>query len=172
MKSVKVAELRRMAELSEFDEGELRALAGAMEENTFVDGEQLVRKGDRAGGLFVVLSGQVDVSVVQNGQRVVVATLSAGESFGHLALLEDHRRMADVEAVGSVRAALLSRQAFDLLYWKATPTSQRFQLWVARQLARDGRRVTNTLYDVLEDLAQGGEVMDAAASLREVTLPI
>ena len=142
------------------------------EQSAFEDGELLVRRGDRAAGLFVLLSGQVDVSVVQSGERVVVATLQAGESFGHLALLEDHRRMADVEAVGPVRAALLSRQAFDLLYWKATPTSQRFQLWVARQLARDGRRVTNTLYDVLEDLAQGGKVMDAAASLREVTLPL
>jgi CRP-like cAMP-binding protein len=172
MTPVKVAELRRMSELAEFDEVELRALAAAMTEGRYTDGELLVRKGDRADGLFIILGGKVDISVVNDGKRQLVATLQPGESFGHLALVEDHRRRADVEAVGEVRAAMLSRQAFDLLYWKANPTSQRFQVWVARQLARDGRRVTDTLYQVLQDLAVGGDSLNAAASLREVTLPM
>jgi CPA2 family monovalent cation:H+ antiporter-2 len=57
-------------------------------------GDRIIRKGDRADGIYFISSGSVEVSI---GARKI--RLDAGNFFGEMALLSGARRNADVTAV-------------------------------------------------------------------------
>lgn len=79
----------------------------------FRDGELIVEEGRTGNGLYVVLSGNVEVAKGLGGphpQRV--ALLGPGEPFGEMALLGDWKRSASVRAVGEVECLGMDRWAF------------------------------------------------------------
>jgi CPA2 family monovalent cation:H+ antiporter-2 len=57
-------------------------------------GERIIRKGDRADGIYFISSGSAEVSI--GGRQI---RLGPGEFFGEMALLSGARRSADVTAV-------------------------------------------------------------------------
>jgi potassium-dependent mechanosensitive channel len=74
-------------------------------------GETIVRAGDPGNAFYVVLDGQVRVDR-PNGTAVV---LTAGESFGEMALLDGAPRSADITAVGEATLMVIGRAAFTKL---------------------------------------------------------
>jgi CRP-like cAMP-binding protein len=74
-------------------------------------GEVLVRAGERSDGLFVVLSGEVEV----RREAQPVARLREGELFGEMSLL--HKAPASADVVASRRTSLLRlpHEDFDAL---------------------------------------------------------
>jgi CRP-like cAMP-binding protein len=71
-------------------------------------GETIVRAGDPGNAFYVVLDGEVRVDPA-NGTSVV---LTAGESFGEMALLDGAPRSADIVAAGEVTLMVIGRAAF------------------------------------------------------------
>ena len=71
----------------------------------------IIREGDRTDGLYVVLSGEVEVR--KEAQQV--ARLREGELFGEMSLL--HKAPATADVVASRRTSLLRlpREDFDAL---------------------------------------------------------
>ncbi len=79
-----VAFLARHPPFDGLDRGELTAVAESMRRQHFAAGERvLVEDGARAGGLWVILSGSVDL--LHDGE--VIQPLGPGECFGHPSLL-------------------------------------------------------------------------------------
>ena len=64
-------------------------------EQTFAPGDVVVAQGDPATRLFVIAEGTAAVEQEGAGR---VGTLSPGEFFGELALIEEHGRTATVRA--------------------------------------------------------------------------
>jgi len=65
--------------------------------------EALVRRGEAGDSMYVILEGEVDViGKNEEGPRVVLARLGAGECFGELSLVTGEPRGATVRAVGDV----------------------------------------------------------------------
>jgi CRP-like cAMP-binding protein len=87
---------------------ELKELAKLSEDLEVSEGKVLCREGETAQEFFVIVDGEVDVT--QDGERV--ATLSDGDFFGEIALLEDIPRTATVTAKAPLRFFVLTRQAF------------------------------------------------------------
>ena len=77
------------------DRYELRALASAVEERPFVEGEVLCRTGEAADEVFFVIHGHL--GVVSEGQ--LVATLAPGAIAGELGPLGPAVRCADLVAL-------------------------------------------------------------------------
>ena len=77
-------------------------------------GTLIVRRGDPADGLYLLMRGEVSVIVdLPQGGSKRLATLSAGMSFGELALLQEGAtRSADVRADSPVDCLVLGRAAF------------------------------------------------------------
>jgi N-acyl-L-homoserine lactone synthetase len=73
-------------------------------------GETIIRQGDEGTALFVVVEGEVAVTLGE--QRVELARLSRGETFGELAALTSRPRSADVVALTDVDLMVLDRPAF------------------------------------------------------------
>ncbi len=80
-------------------EDELATLAAIATRRTFAPREVLVREGDPAAEIFLLVAGRLDVyASAPNGELRRLTTLAPGSSFGESALVEDGRRTALVRA--------------------------------------------------------------------------
>jgi CRP-like cAMP-binding protein len=79
---------------------------------SFQPGQRLIEEGQSGTGLFVIASGEAQVSVKREGENVIVATLKPGEVAGEIALLNDQPTTATVTAAGRVGALFLPRDEF------------------------------------------------------------
>lgn len=64
----------------------------------FGRGETVIQQGDSADSMFVLVDGQANVVVQQNGGLRSVAVLNAGDCFGEMSLLTGEKRSASVIA--------------------------------------------------------------------------
>jgi CRP-like cAMP-binding protein len=81
----------------------------AAREQTYAPGETVVRQGDPATRLYVIVSGHARVE--QEG-RGAVGTMGPGEFFGELALIEEHGRTATIVAEDELTCLLISAWEF------------------------------------------------------------
>lgn len=82
-------------------------------EKTFACNETIIYRGDPGYSLFIILSGTVDVTLINDeGVEYSINTQGRGENFGEMALMTGEPRSANVKAVTEVRLAELSQEAF------------------------------------------------------------
>lgn len=80
--------------------------------NWFPPGVTILEQGEPASGLYLVLTGEVDViQDAEDGSRHRLARLGAGEFFGELAVASGGVRNANVVAVDAVTCLVLSPSA-------------------------------------------------------------
>jgi CRP-like cAMP-binding protein len=91
---------------------ERRALAARFEFRKLDAGELLIEQGQRSPGLFILLSGTIDVLLHEAGDAHPVALLHAGAVFGEMSLLGEPRATADVRSVSEGFTFLLSEHEF------------------------------------------------------------
>lgn len=75
-------------------------------------GVQIVREGEPGRGLFILLAGEADVSKVDSGSKVLLATLKAGDVFGEISLLGDEPATATVTAARQSTVLFLAKDVF------------------------------------------------------------
>ncbi len=139
----KVDSLRRAPLFADLSKDELRQLARASEDIEVRAGKVLCREGELAREFFVIIDGEVEVT--RDGRRL--STLSDGDFFGEIALIEDIPRTATVTATSDLRFFVLTRQAF----WSMVDGMPDVERKVLRALAK---RVLATTDD--PTLARGG----------------
>jgi thioredoxin reductase (NADPH) len=88
---------------------------------TFAAGERIVRAGDVAPGLIVIVSGQVEVSQDGGGdQHETIVVHGPGSFAGELAQLSDRPSLVTAEAIEPVDAFVIpSRRLRDLMVQEA-----------------------------------------------------
>lgn len=93
---------------SGLDKKQLKGLVAGGRERSFKAGDKIVSEGDMGIGFYLVLDGRAEV---RKGGKVL-ATLSKGEFFGEMSLIDEERRSADVVAVEPTRCFLLTPWMF------------------------------------------------------------
>jgi cAMP-dependent protein kinase regulator len=78
-------------------------------------GVNVVEEGAQGRGLFVLLSGEVDVSKRDGATKVLLATLGPGEVFGEISLLHAEPASATVTAAKQSTVLFLAREIFERL---------------------------------------------------------
>ncbi|MBI4871452.1 MAG: cyclic nucleotide-binding domain-containing protein [Candidatus Riflebacteria bacterium] len=116
-KPISVAELQAYPLFRDLTPAEIVALLGSARVRTYGGDHRLIfRQGDVADGMYVILSGEVDVfSYDVSMRKHHLGTMGEGESFGETSLLEDTRRTAGTEARDEARLIFLSKDAFNAM---------------------------------------------------------
>lgn len=76
-------------------------------------GEVLVRQGERADALYLVMQGSFEATVVEAGRKRLVGMMTRGDTIGDVAFLTGEVRAATVRAVRDSVVVRLSHEAVD-----------------------------------------------------------
>lgn len=106
--NAKVEALRRAPLFEGLSKKELTELARVTDELAVPEGTVLCKEGGVGGEFFVILDGTAKVT--RNGKQL--ATRSAGEFVGEIALLTTSRRTATVTATSPLRCFVLTGRDF------------------------------------------------------------
>jgi signal transduction histidine kinase len=102
MASPKAEQLRATPLFAELSDELLERLAGHTEPMHLEPGDFLIREGDPAEDLYVVTSGELDITKRSGNADVYLNRVGPGSIQGEIAGLERGQRMASVRAVGQV----------------------------------------------------------------------
>ena len=98
MSAATLEALRRVPLFADLDQGELERVASVFKARRFSAGETVIQQGSGAAAFFVIDSGEATVFVGGSEQR----TLSAGDYFGEMALIDAGTRTATVTAASEL----------------------------------------------------------------------
>ena len=108
-----VEALRQVWLFSELSDDQLESISTFTFSKSFDPGELIVVEGQTGNGLYVILSGNVEVlkgDLRENPQ--VLAKRGAGDVFGEMALLGEWPRTASVRALDTVQCLGIDRWVF------------------------------------------------------------
>jgi CRP-like cAMP-binding protein len=91
----------------------LQRVAAGMRARRFRRGEVIFHAGDPGDALFIIVSGEVKISLPsEGGDEAILVRLRQGDVFGELALLDGAPRSATATALGAVETVVLPRDRF------------------------------------------------------------
>ena len=123
------------------DQDQLAGIAVKLEEREVSAGAEIIKRGSKPDGFYMVFKGKVKVTVPdqEKGERQI-GVLHGGDYFGEEALFEDRDRSATVTVVDAGILFFLSRPHFDALLTKYEILRPNFQVSIkSRKLARSKR---------------------------------
>ena len=100
----------RVALFSDLNKRELRQVARLFKERRFAAGETVVKEGSGGATFYLIESGEATVSVLGKER----GTLTAGDHFGEIALLDEGERSATIVASTDL-------QCYGLTLWEFRP---------------------------------------------------
>ncbi|MEW6616003.1 MAG: TIGR02266 family protein [Thermodesulfobacteriota bacterium] len=128
-------------------------------EETYQDGDVIIREGDSGDWVYVILSGKVEISKTVGGNEFILGLLQPGEIFGELAFLtgisssEGFKRTATARAVGVTTVGVIDREFLDREFNKIhsdfrmilTTIVERFRKMLGRASDFSSRKETRIL---------------------------
>jgi CRP-like cAMP-binding protein len=81
-------------------------------------GKLVFTEGTPGEEAYRILEGRVEISIAENGQRLVLATLGAGEIFGEMAMIENRPRSASARVLEAAHLEVITREDFGLVLAK------------------------------------------------------
>lgn len=121
---------------ADLDRPQLQAVAHTLADESFADGQRILRQGYAGSGFFIILEGRVVVRV----DGADVARLGKGEFFGETSLLLGEPPIADVVAEGPVSALQLSGSDLRGFLLAYPVVMYRMLQAISRRLDRANRR--------------------------------
>ena len=109
--------LRRCALFARVDEGSLEMCVASLRVRRFRRNETIFHQGDPGDSLYIVESGSVKIVLPspEGEEEAIIATLSRGDFFGELAILDGAPHSATVVALEPTEALVLRREPFEQL---------------------------------------------------------
>ena len=82
-------------------------------EETYQDGQVIIKEGTTGDWVYVVLSGTVEISKMVKGKKFVISLLRPQEVFGELAFIGSVTRTATACAIGETTVGVMDRAFLD-----------------------------------------------------------
>jgi CRP/FNR family transcriptional regulator len=163
--------LQRVPVFAALGEDELQRVADVAVPRRFGAGEVVFREGDESSTCYVVRSGHVRaVREHTDGRTITLATFGPGDIFGELAMFDDERRSATIEAIEQTEAiAILAgdmrrllREHPDITVKLLSSLVQRLRQTNERLTAQSFQTVQSRVATVLFQLVQAARAEGAA----------
>jgi CRP/FNR family transcriptional regulator, cyclic AMP receptor protein len=111
----------------------------------FADGKVIFAEGANGDWMYIVESGQVEISQIVNGRRVVIEILKPGDMFGEMAYIDRTPRSATATAKGMTEVGIVDRQFFDAEFNKLSADFQKMLKTVTYRLRKTTAKLLETL---------------------------
>jgi CRP/FNR family cyclic AMP-dependent transcriptional regulator len=138
--------LRRIKILANLKDAQLAHLSDFMEMQEAPQHAVVFSQGDVGDAMFLVMAGELRARTVVGGVESVLATFSAGDFFGDMALFDNGPRSADVVANADSHLLKISAINFYRLIREApalaTPFLQATARTLASRIRADNRRIS------------------------------
>lgn len=95
-----------------FDRNQRLELLKRFSAHEVTPGTVIVKEGQEGKGLYLILTGEVDVTKVDGQEKVLLATLRAGDCFGEISLIKKSPTTATVTSARHTTVLFLPRDAF------------------------------------------------------------
>jgi uncharacterized membrane protein len=151
------------------DDDERAAVAAYMDEVRFNQGQQIFHERDQGGICYVLRSGRVELSVIdESQQKLVIDVLEPGELCGELSLLDGGNRSATAVALTDVEALVLERPELLDFLRKKPDASLDLLAALTKRIRRADALIKQRVQDPNEIIAEkvtfGDHVSDAVAT--------
>jgi CRP-like cAMP-binding protein len=105
--------LQRIALFAGLPDDRLEELARGALLHRYPRGQIVCHRGEPGDRAFVIVSGAVDLIIDSpDGRELILVRLEAGEHFGEMALVDDHRRSATARTAAPTELVAVLRSAF------------------------------------------------------------
>ena len=88
-------------------------VADIIERRSFKDCETVFREGELGSTAFIVQSGDVEISRVNDGKDEVLAIIGTGGIFGEMALIDEKPRMATAKVKGGATIMTITKMMYE-----------------------------------------------------------
>jgi hypothetical protein len=106
--------LRRVPLFADLSPDELKQVALVTSELSFSQSEILARQGEAGDEMYVILEGEIEVSVEGTaGKREVLARRGPGEVVGEMSIISREPRMASLIAASDLRILRIAQKEFE-----------------------------------------------------------
>ena len=153
--SIDAAALRALDTFSDFSLDELKQMLAAATRCDLPKGRMLYREGDPGDSCFILVSGQLDVTIKVRQQRHLLAQLSPGKIFGQVSLIAGEPRSATCTSRRDAVLAQLDRDACERLLGTQAPVALKFLAALNRGLTEALRIADRRLMQLNDDESAG-----------------
>src|SRR6478672_11463424 len=123
---------------------------------SFRGGEVVFREGDDSDTCYIVRSGHARaVREHADGRQITLATFGPGDIFGELAMFDDERRSATVEALDDVEAIAIAGSDMRRLMRAHADIAVKLVIGVARRLREANERLTRQSFQTVQSRVAG-----------------
>lgn len=152
MRSTEVVELlARVPVFSTLVPDDVQRIAELAVPRRFEPGEVVFREGDASDTCYVVRAGRARaVREHSDGRVITLATFGSGDIFGELALFEDERRSATVEAVEPTTAVAVLGPDMRRLMAEHPEISTRLVIALGRRLRETNERLARQSFQTVQ----------------------
>jgi CRP/FNR family transcriptional regulator, cyclic AMP receptor protein len=148
--------LRNVPLFSGLDESELQRLSQVSVRRRAARGEQVVRAGEDAESLIILLTGRAKVTNFdEEGREIILAWLGPGEFFGEMGLIDGSPRSASVVAVEPCEMLVIGKNEFQRCMQENFQVAQKLMRILVRRLREADRNIESlALLDVYGRVAR------------------
>jgi hypothetical protein len=139
--------LRRIKILADMDERQLGSFLSYMEILKLLPNATVFQKGDHGDAMFLVLEGELRARVLVDGQESTLATMTVGECFGEMAVIDEGPRSADVLANRECVLLKISADALRRVFKEAPALAAPFLLGLSKTISSRIRKLTKRYED-------------------------
>jgi CRP-like cAMP-binding protein len=135
---------------------ELEQVAQVAVPRSFARGEVVFREGDESDTCYVVRSGHARaVRAHQDGRTITLASFGPGDIFGELAMFDDERRSATVEATDQVQAVAVLGADMRRLLQEHSELAVKLVISLGRRLRAANERLASQSFQTVQSRVAG-----------------
>lgn len=158
VQGIKVGSLRRIKILAGLEEKQLESFVRFMEVVPVKQFAQVFKRGEPSAAMYLVLEGELRARVIVDGKETTLSTMTAGDFFGEISLLDEGPRSADVIANTDSRLLKISGEAFDRLMREAPALAASFLYGLSKSIGARVRVLTQKYQDSIHFSRAAGAV--------------
>jgi CRP/FNR family transcriptional regulator len=150
--STEVVELLgRVPVFSTLEQGDLERIAEVAVPRAFEPGQAVFREGDSSDTCYVVRQGHLRaIRSHPDGRTITLATFGPGDIFGELAMFEDERRSATVEAIDATSVVGVLGPDMRRLMGEHPSIAARLVIALGRRLRETNERLSRQSFQTVQ----------------------